>query len=327
MKEILKNNYKFVLILILLLLCLTIHFPYYIDAPGGITDVSTKIEIEGYKSSGSFNLAFVKEYRATIPTLIFSIFNKDWNVYKEEEMLLENENDKSYLLRDKVLMQESISNAILTAYTYAGKKIELTYNKLTVLYIDNPNTNLKVGDEILSINNQKIENRDDISEVLNNLEVGNKVDITVKNKDKEYNRYAYIIEEENDKKIGILVSNVREYETYPKVNVKVDANESGSSGGLMTSLAIYNSLISEDITHGLTIVGTGTIDEKGNVGSIGGVKYKLKSAVKSHADLFLVPNSENYEEAIKLKNENNYDIEIVGVSTFDEAVKYLKRLK
>lgn len=327
MKEILKKNYKFVLVLILLLLCFTIHFPYYIDAPGGITDVSRKIEIEGYKSSGSFNLAFVKEYRATIPTLIFSIFNKDWNIYKEEEMLLENENDKSYLLRDKVLMQESISNAILTAYTYADKKIELINNKLTILYIDNPNTDLKVGDEIISINNKKIENRDNISEAIIDLEVGDKVNITVKNKDKEYNRYAYIIEEENNKKIGILVSNVREYKTYPNVNVKVDSNESGSSGGLMTALAIYNSLISEDITHGFTIVGTGTIDENGNVGSIGGVKYKLKSAVKSHADLFLVPNNENYEEAIRLKKENNYDIEIVGVSTFDEAVKYLKSIK
>ena len=37
-----------------------------------------------------------------------------------------------------------------------------------------------------------------------------------------------------------------------------------------------NSLVEEDITHGLKIVGTGTIDYDGNVGSIGGVEYNIK---------------------------------------------------
>ena len=50
---------------------------------------------------------------------------------------------------------------------------------------------------------------------------------------------------------------------------------------------------------------------------------KLKSAVKEKADLFIVPNDENYKEALKIKKENNYDIEILGVSTFDEVIEYL----
>ena len=57
-----------------------------------------------------------------------------------------------------------------------------------------------------------------------------------------------------------------------------------------TALLIYDYLTEEDITKGRTIVGTGTIDENGNVGSIGGVKYKLKGAVKNKAEIFLVPN-------------------------------------
>lgn len=327
MKKYLKENYKFLIILILLVLCFTVHFPYYIDTPGGISDVSSKIEIDGYKSSGSFNLAYVREYRATIPTLIISLFNKDWNVYKEEDMLLENETDASYLSRDKILMQESISNAISVAYKYADKKIEVKNNKLYVLYIDKyAKTDLKVGDEIIAINNKSIYSKKDVENTLKSLKENNKINITVKNKDKEYNRYAYIIEEENAKRIGILVSNVREYETDPKIKINVDSNESGSSGGLITALSIYNSLVKDDITNDLTIVGTGTIDLDGNIGSIGGVKYKLKSAVKEHADLFIVPIGENYEEAIKVKKENNYDIEILGVSTFEEVLKYLKNL-
>ena len=119
---------------------------------------------------------------------------------------------------------------------------------------------------------------------------------------------------------------IKEYETIPKVKINVDDNESGPSGGLITALAIYNSLVETDITNNLTIVGTGTIEEDGSIGSIGGVEYKLKSAVRSNADLFIVPMDENYESAIKYKKENNYEIDIIGVSTFDEAVKYLENV-
>ena len=286
--------------------------------------MSEKIEIEGFKSEGSFNLAYVKEYRATIPTLIFSLFNKDFKVIKQDDVMLDTEDYESYEMRDKVLMDESISNAIYVAYKKANKYIKELSNKIVIIYVtESSNSDLKVGDEIISINNEYVYNKDDVTNIVNKLSVGSKVDIKVKNNNKEYTRYAYIIEEDNNKIIGILISNLKEYETNPKVNVIVDENESGSSGGLITALSIYNSLVKEDITHGLRIVGTGTIDLDGNIGSIGGVEYKLKSAVKKKADLFIVPLDENYEEALKLKKENNYDIEILGVSTFDEAIDYL----
>ena len=108
---------------------------------------------------------------------------------------------------------------------------------------------------------------------------------------------------------------------------KFKPSESGPSGGLTLSLAIYNRLVNEDITNGLKIVGTGTIDMNGNVGSIGGVKYKLMGAVKAKADVFLVPSGENYEECIKVQKEKGYDIKIIGVTTFDEALEKLKELK
>lgn len=327
MKKAFKENFKFIIVLVLIFVLFFVKFPYYIDAPGGIDDVSRKISIEGYESSGSFNLAFVREYRATVPTLIFSAFNKDWKILKLEDVLLDEEDNTSYLLRDKILLQESISNAISVAYTYASKEIKVISNKMIVTYIDaNAKTNLNVNDQIISIDNVKINAKSDIESIVNAKNIGDVINIEVYNKNKKYNRYAYIIEEDNSKKIGLIVSNIREYDTQPKVSVKTDKNESGSSGGLIVALSIYNSLIKEDITHGLTIVGTGTIDIEGNVGSIGGVEYKLKSAVKAKADLFLVPVGENYDSALRLKEENNYSIKIVGVSTFKEAIDYLSSI-
>ena len=100
-------------------------------------------------------------------------------------------------------------------------------------------------------------------------------------------------------------------------------NESGSSGGLMMSLAIYNALTEEDITKGLNIVGTGSINSDGTVEEIGGVKYKVLAAEKNKADIFFCP-VENYEEALKVKKRRKLDVEVVKVASLKEAIAYLE---
>lgn len=104
--------------------------------------------------------------------------------------------------------------------------------------------------------------------------------------------------------------------------MKTKGSESGSSGGLMLALAIYNDLIKDDLTKGRKIVGTGTISLDGTVGAIDGVKYKMLGAAKKEADIFLCPE-ENYDEALKIKNEFELDLILKSVKTFDEAVDYL----
>jgi PDZ domain-containing protein len=69
------------------------------------------------------------------------------------------------------------------------------------------------------------------------------------------------------------------------------------------------------------------IDSYGNVGDIGGVRYKLIGACHGDADVFIVPDGKNYKEALKVKEKEGYNIEIVGVENFDEALEYLKNYK
>lgn len=323
--KIIKKEYKYIILFFLFLLIFSIKFPYYIDAPGGINNVSNKIEIEGYESVGTFNLAYVKEYEATIPTLVLSLFNSEWRVLKKNEVVMKNENVAEYNLRDKIFIKEAVSNAIFVAYNYSKSHINIISSELLITYVfPFAQTNLNVGDKILKINDKSIESKEEISTIISDLEIGDKIKIICEKDGLVKEKYAYIINDNDSKKIGISISKIMNYDTNPKINIDIDKNESGSSGGLIMALSIYNSLTSYDITKGLKIVGTGTIDLDGNIGSIGGVEYKLKSAVKAKADLFIVPKTENYEEALKLKKKNNYSIEIVGVSTFDEVINYLK---
>ena len=127
--------------------------------------------------------------------------------------------------------------------------------------------------------------------------------------------------------IGISLAELKNIKTNPEVKFVFKNNESGSSRGLMCALEIYNRITKYDITKGDIISGTGVIDENGNVGSIGGVKYKLMGAVKNKADVFLVPMDKNYEECVKLQKEKKYKIEIIGVSTIQEAIEKLESME
>lgn len=328
-KDFFKENYKTVIFLILFIIIINVNLPFYINAPGGLMNVSDRVIIEdSYEASGSLNMAYVTEMKANIPALILSLFNKDWDVLREEDIKYENESLEDVYYRERLMLDESMNNAIIVGFEKAGKKVEITDSKLFVTYVDKQaKTDIKIGDEILEIDNISVTSTNEINDILSKKKENEEITIKVISNKKEVIKKAKLRKENKKAVIGILITEKKEIETIPKVDIKFKKSESGPSGGLMTSLAIYNYLTKEDITHGKIIVGTGTIDVNGNVGSIGGVKYKLKGAVKNGAEIFFVPNGENYDEAIKLKKENNYDIEIIGVSTIDDALDYLSKTK
>lgn len=327
-KNLIINSYKFFLFLIIGFLIVTYEFPYYIDTPGGLINLNDKIDVENsYKSKGTINLTYVLELKATLPTLIMSKFNKDWVVIKKDEVIKNNESEKNVEYRDKKLLEESNDNSMFIAFNKANKSIKLIDTKIYITYIDeDAQTDLKIGDEILELNGVKISSKEQLLNEISKYNVGDTLNIKVVNNNNYSNKTATLKKEDNRVVIGVLITEDKTFYTELNVKFNFNNNESGPSGGLMETLYIYNSLIEEDITNGLIIVGTGTIDEFGNVGSIGGVEFKLKGAVKNNADVFFVPNGENYNEAIKIKNEFSYDIDIIGVDTFDDALKYLKNI-
>lgn len=327
-KKTLKEYRYAFLTLIVLLVILNFPVPYYIDTPGGAMDISEKIKLEdSYESEGSFNFAYVNELKATTSLYLLAHFNKDWKLIKKENMKYDNETIKDMEFRDKIMMEESHDNAVITAYKALGLDYKIKKEHVYITYIDKiADTDLKIGDEIISIDGVEINSNEELTSKIRTYNENDIVSIEVLRDDKKITTKSKIKKEDGISLIGAMLSTDKELETSPNVEILSEKNESGPSGGLMLSLALYNSLTKEDITSGMKIVGTGTIDENGNVGSIGGVEFKLKGAVKEKADLFIVPNGENYEEAMKIKKENNYDIKIKGVSTFDEALTYLQNL-
>lgn len=324
-KNFIVGSYKFIIFLFVLFLILTYEFPYYIDTPGGLINLNDKIEItDKFDSDGSVNLAYVLELKATLPNLIISKFQKNWSVVEKSKIVSSAEEEKLIKFRDKMLLEEANDNAVIVAYQKAQKEFEIIDNHLYITYLDDDaNTDLVVGDEIIEVDGKNIIDKQQLLTIISNHKIGDTINIKVRNKNKYINKTATLKSNDEHPIIGVVITENKTLKTYPEVKFNFSSNESGPSGGLMTAIYIYNSLIETDITKGLTLVGTGTIDENGNVGEIGGVEFKLKGAVKKKADVFFVPNGDNYNEAITIKKQFSYDIDIVGVDTFDEVLNYL----
>lgn len=327
-KTFIKEYYKFILFVIIFQAVLLFPIPYVINTSGGLLEANKRVIVEdGYKSKGSFNLCYVSEIKANVSTLFLSLFNKDWDFIKVEEVKYDHETLEDAEYRSRLLLKQAQQTAVMVAYKKANKEIKINNTNFFIAYIDkNVDSNLKIGDELLKINNQEITEYNQILDIIEKHSIGDILTLTIKRDNKILEVETKIYELEKEKRIGLLLIPIYDYELNPEVEFVNNTRESGSSGGLMTTLEIYNNLVEQDLTNGKKIAGTGTIDIDGNVGEISGVKYKLAGAVKENSDIFLVPSGENYKEAIKEQKEHNYDIEIVEVKTFYEALDYLKKL-
>ena len=331
LKKFMKDYYKTIIFLVICYFVFTFPLPYYIYAGGGTINIDDRVVIDGDKdkSKGSLNFAYVKELEGNVASFILGNIIPGYDIEKQEDVELnEDETSEDIMFRNKIYLENANQTAIMLAYQKAGKEVRIKNKHFYIIYVeDKEKDGLRVGDELLKVNGKEIENVEDYTNEIQNHEVGEKIKVTVKRDDKEKDVMATVKEGDDYKVTGVSVSTIYEYKTNPKVELNFKDSEGGPSGGLMLTLAIYDKLTKGDLTNGLKIVGTGTISSDGTVGEIGGVKYKLNGAVKAKADLFLVPKGDNYKEALKEKEEHDYDIEIKAIGTFDEAVEYLESLK
>ncbi|WUD73309.1 PDZ domain-containing protein [Streptomyces sp. NBC_00510] len=111
--------------------------------------------------------------------------------------------------------------------------------------------------------------------------------------------------------------------TFPfKIDIKL-ADVGGPSAGLMFALGIVDKLTPEDLTGGKFVAGTGTIDDEGKVGPIGGIDMKTIGARQKGAEYFLTP-ADNCAEAA---TDTPSGLTLVKVKTIDDALDALKDIR
>jgi len=319
-KLFIKENYKQLIALLLLIIAVNIELPYYIEAPGGTINITKRIDEDYNKKNGSLNMLYVTQYRGNIVTVLLGKILNTWDLNKISNQQISNETAEEIHIRNKIMLENSVQNATFVAYENAGIKINIKKIK-NIVFATTKDNNLKIGDIILSADDIKINNVNELKEAIQNKEVGDNINLLVERNNETKNITLTVPE---DKILGIATITNYEYELPNDLDISFRNGEGGSSGGLILALGIYSEITGIDILKGRNISGTGTIDINGNVGEIDGIKYKIAGAVKDNMDIILV-SPYNYEEAQKVIKENNYDIELVKVSTFKEAIDYLTK--
>lgn len=323
-KKFWDENKFYLLALIVVAFISNYRLPYYVSAPGGIIDISDRIEYEErVEYNGSLNMLYVTQYEATIPLYLMSYVLSDWDLESIKENQISNENHKEIDMRNKIMLDNSINNAIYVAYKASNKEIEVKDKKILVVGTLE-DIDLKIGDELLEINYKELEDFDMIKDTINKSNIGDILKFKIKRDEKIKEVNLEVKEMEDSKGIGVVIMTNYEYETDPEIELKFRKSESGSSGGMMMALSIYSAISGEDILKGRNIAGTGTIDIDGNVGEIDGIKYKIMGAVKNGMDVVLVPSA-NYKEAKEVVKSKKYDIEVVEIKTFNDAIEYLTK--
>ncbi|MFI9273610.1 S16 family serine protease [Kitasatospora sp. NPDC052896] len=113
-----------------------------------------------------------------------------------------------------------------------------------------------------------------------------------------------------------------------QVKVSVDLGDiGGPSGGQMMSLAIIDKLVGDgkggDLTDGRNIAGTGTIDDNGSIGAVGGVALKTWAAARDGATVFLVPRAECSDAKVNTPP----GLRLVPVNTLLDSLRALGELE
>ena len=190
---------------------------------------------------------------------------------------------------------------------------------------------LHAGDAIKAVDGTAVKAASDVAELVTKHKPGEKVVFTVvpaKNagkKDAATKDLTITTKKSADdgKSRAVVGIQAGVEHTYPfKIDIKL-ADVGGPSAGLMFALGIVDKLTPTDLTGGKFVAGTGTIDDDGKVGPIGGIDMKTIGARSKGAQYFLTP-SDNCAEAAK---DTPSGLRLVKVKTIDDAMAALKKIR
>lgn len=346
-----KKNKKRTLIISLVLSTLLLwgavffQLPYYIESPGGATDIRSVLTVNNQEDdqAGSYNFVYVQVRPATAVQLLLASLDSHSDIIPEEELAGGASTEEFYRI-SQFYMETSQNMAKYQGLTLAGKETNLEFFGVYVLNVTEDSTFkniLHIADTVVSVNDQTFESSTELIDYVSSLELGSEVKVGYISSGQELEAYGSIIKLENGKNgIGIGLVDHTEVKSSESINFQT-GTIGGPSAGLMFALAIYTQLAEPDLRDGRIIAGTGTIEQDGSVGDIGGADKKVLSAANAGASIFFVPNNPvdeeilaenpdaktNYEEALEVVENENLDIEVVPVTTIQEAIDYLKQTR
>ncbi|MEU6878126.1 PDZ domain-containing protein [Streptomyces sp. NPDC046712] len=337
-------------LVLITLLCVgvLVPVPYAEMSPGptvntlGEADGEPVLQISGhqtYPTDGHLNMTTVRvtsaDYRMNMVEAVYGWLAHDNVVVPKETLYPDGKTEEESSQENAEEFSQSQESAKVAALDELNIPVTTRVVVATVVKDSPAQGKLHAGDVIKSVDGVPVKEPGDVAKQVTKRKPGETVEFTIvpakEAAEAEKARkeptatekvtITTVKSEEGDRAIvGIQAGTDH---VFPfTIDIKL-ADVGGPSAGLMFALGIVDKLTPGSLTDGKFIAGTGTIDDKGKVGPIGGIEMKLVGARDAGARYFLTP-ADNCEAAA---SDIPDGLTLIRVDTIDDATKSLEKLR
>ncbi|MET8947083.1 PDZ domain-containing protein [Streptomyces sp. NPDC004542] len=339
-------------LMLIALLCagVFIPVPYSEMSPGptvntlGDHDGEPVLQISGHKTyaaSGHLNMTTVRvtsaDYRMNLVEAVYGWLAHDSKVVPHDTLYPDGKTEEQSTQENAEEFTQSQESAKVAALQQLDIPVKSWVIVSTVVKDSPAEGRLHAGDVIKAVDGTTVKEPADVAELVTKHKPGQDVVfkvVTAKEQaaaEKEHRTatatrdvtITTAASHDTGAKRAIVGISAGTDHTFPfTIDIKL-ADVGGPSAGLMFSLGIYDKLTPGDLTGGKFVAGTGTIDDDGKVGPIGGIEMKTVGARGKGAQYFLTP-ADNCAAAAK---DTPSGLRLVKVNTIEDALEALKDIR
>lgn len=311
-----------------------IPLPYAILRPGPATNTlgsssegKPLVDIEGettYPTTGALDFTTVRVAggpgrRVNAWDLLGAWLDPNDEIFPEERLFPTGSTSEEVEQRNSAEMTGSQHEAAAVALRSLGMTVGQRYVVSSITAGVPAADVLKSGDVITAIDGTAVDSLSKIQELVRGHTAGDTVRVAITREGTAQTVTAKTTEASGRTVLGVLLQ--VDYDFPFQITIHA-GDVGGPSAGTMFALAIRDVLTPGAMTGGKRIAGTGTIDDAGAVGPIGGVRQKIVGAKEAGATYFLTP-ADNCAELAGAVPEG---ITAVKIATFDQAVSAVEAI-
>ncbi|MDM4763520.1 PDZ domain-containing protein [Galbitalea sp. SE-J8] len=308
--------------------------PYVVEKPGPVYDTIGDVRVDGdrvplidipheqtYPTTGTLDMLTVtvagsREHPESWLDIALARLNPSYSVLDVDDVYPAGQTVEQSNEEGAAEMKSSQQSAIAAALRHLGYDVP---GELAVASIQRGGPSdgvLKEGDVIRSVDGTAVTDFDALRSAISANGTAAPVTIGVE-RDGTASSVAITPETSDD---GAIIGVAVGVSYHFPIDVTIRLQDvGGPSAGQMFALGIIDKLTPGSLTGGADVAGTGTIDDDGEVGAIGGIVQKMHGARNAGADWFLAPESNCGEVAGHVPQ----GLTVVAVRTLDDSLAAL----
>jgi PDZ domain-containing protein len=339
-------------LMLIALLCagVLIKVPYSEMSPGptvntlGDHDGEPVLQISGrktYPTTGNLNMTTVRvtsaDYRMNLVEAVYGWLAHDNKVVPHDTLYPDGKTEEESTQENAEEFSQSQESAKVAALKELDVPVQSWVVVSTVVKDSPAEGVLHAGDVIKAVDGTAVKEPGDVAELVTEHKPGEDVVFTIvpakeqaaaekerraAKVTKEVTITTKTSDDEGVKRAIVGISAGTDH-TFPfTIDIKL-ADVGGPSAGLMFALGIYDKLTPGSLTGGAFVAGTGTIDDTGKVGPIGGIEMKTVGARDKGAQYFLTPAANCAAAARDIPD----GLRLVKVDTIGDALDSLADIR